>query len=167
MAEKRTRFVGAHPHAIDDKGRTVLPAKIRNQLGETAILARLDDCVGLFNPEDWDDVAERLQLAVDEAETDAELRVAMRALRMFTSESVEVSPDQQGRIVIPATLREHADLNGELVSHGVVTRTEIWNRERFYAANQAMDETEEEEARYGVRKGLQRSPAERARASAP
>jgi len=163
MAEQRTRFVGTHTHAIDDKGRTVLPVKIRAQLGETAILAKLDDCVGLFTPESWDDVFERLQLQVDEAETDEDLDIAMQALRLFTSESVEVTPDQQGRIVIPASLREAADLQGELVSHGLVTRTEIWNRSRFEALNTPTDPNQEQRARIGIRRGLQRTPAERAR----
>ena len=44
MAEQRTRFVGTHEHGLDDKGRMVLPAKIRAQLGETGMIAMADGC---------------------------------------------------------------------------------------------------------------------------
>lgn len=160
MAEK-TRFAGAHEHAIDDKGRTVLPVKVRAQLGESAFLAALDDCLGLFTGEGWDAVVERYQARIDDAVTDEDLDLASDAMRDFTMLSTEVSLDQQGRVVIPAALREAVgiDAPGPLVTFGVGDRAEIWNPER-YAATRTADAAARRSAK---RRGLQRTPAERAR----
>jgi MraZ protein len=164
MADK-TRFAGAHEHAIDDKGRTVLPVKVRAQLGESAFIAALDDCLGLFTAEGWDDVVERYQARVDDAVTDDDLDLAMDALRDFTMQSAEVTLDQQGRVVIPVALREAVGIEspGPLVTYGVGDRAEIWNPERFAASR-----TPDSEARRSAkRRGLQRTAAERARLAEP
>ena len=163
MAEHRTRFLGTYPHGIDEKGRMVLPAKIRAQLGETAILAKLDDCIGLFTPEEFDRVADRFEDALDEAEElgdDVAIRKALKALRRFTADATEVTPDQQGRIVVPAVLRDYAGLRGEVVTNGVLRRAEIWARDRWMADEDASDV---EVASTATRKGLTRGrPRDRA-----
>jgi MraZ protein len=166
MAEHRTRFLGTYEHGIDEKGRMVLPAKIRAQLGETAILAKLDDCIGLFTPEGFDKVAARFEDALDEAEeTDDEIaiRKALKALRRFTADATEVTPDQQGRIVVPAVLRSYAGLEGEVVTNGVLRRAEIWARARWIADE---DESDAEVARTATRRGLTRG-RDRHRADEP
>jgi len=166
MAEQRTRFLGTYHHGIDEKGRMVLPAKIRAQLGETAILAKLDGCIGLFTPEGFDKVAARFEDALDEAEAaddDEAIRKALKALRRFTADAVEVTPDQQGRIVIPAVLRAYAGLESEVVTNGVLRRAEIWAKERWEADE---DESDQEVARTAARRGLTRGRGERERVDA-
>lgn len=94
MAEQRPRFLGTHHHGIDEKGRMVLPAKIRAQLGETAILAKLDRCIGLFTPEEFDRVAARFEDALDEAEEaddEEAIERALKALRRFMADASEVT----------------------------------------------------------------------------
>ena len=54
MADQRPRFVGTYEHGLDDKGRMVLPAKIRAQLGETGMVAKLDGCLGLWTLDGFD-----------------------------------------------------------------------------------------------------------------
>ncbi len=156
MAEQRPRFLGTHPHGIDEKGRMVLPAKIRAQLGETAILAKLDRCIGLFTPDEFERVAGRFEDALDEAElADDEdaMEKALLALRRFTADASEVTPDQQGRIVVPAVLREYAGLTDQVVTNGVLRRAEIWSKERWEADEAASDT---EVARTARTRGLTR-----------
>lgn len=160
MAEGSPEFLGTHVHGIDDNGRMVLPAKIRAQLGETAILAKLDDCIGLFPKAEFRRVAARFEDALDEAEAsgdDDQLFKALRAIRRFSGDAIEVTPDQQGRIVVPAVLREFADLQGELVTVGVLRRAEIWNRQRWEGDTDAADDDVRTTAlRRGVTRGQRR-----------
>ena len=95
MAEQRTRFVGTYDHGLDDKGRMVLPAKIRAQLGETGLLGKLDGCLGLWTVEGFDKAADDIEALADAGE------VTTGALRAFIADAHEITPDQQGRIVIP------------------------------------------------------------------
>lgn len=162
MAEHRPRFLGTHHHGIDEKGRMVLPAKIRAQLGETAILAKLDRCIGLFTPEEFDRVAARFEDALDEAEEaddEEAIERALKALRRFMADASEVTPDQQGRIVVPAVLREYAGLRDQVVTNGVLRRAEIWARDVWEADEAASDE---EVARTARTRGLTRGRRSRA-----
>lgn len=156
MAAERPRFLGTHPHGIDEKGRMVLPAKIRAQLGETAVLAKLDRCIGLFTPAEFERVAGRFEDALDEAELSGDevaMDKALMALRRFTADASEVTPDQQGRIVVPLVLREYAGLSDQVVTNGVLRRAEIWSRERWEADEAASDT---EVARTARTRGLTR-----------
>lgn len=127
MAEQRTRFVGTHEHGLDDKGRMVLPAKIRAQLGESGMVAMADGCLGLWTVEGFDAIADRVAAAVEARETDPAV------LRKFMAYACEVIPDQQGRVVIPQVLRDYAALGSEVVVNGRRDRAEIWAKERWRA----------------------------------
>jgi transcriptional regulator MraZ len=127
MAEHRTRFVGTHEHGLDDKGRMVLPAKIRAQLGETGMVGMADGCLGLWTIDGFDEIADRVAAAVEARETEPAV------LRKFMAYAFEVTPDQQGRVVIPQVLRDHAHLGSEVVVNGRRDRAEIWAKERWDA----------------------------------
>jgi MraZ protein len=127
MAEQRTRFVGTHEHGLDDKGRMVLPAKIRAQLGETGMVGMADGCLGLWTIDGFDAIADRLAGAVEEGAAEPTV------LRKFMAFAAEVTPDQQGRVVIPQVLRDHAGLGSEVVVNGRRDRAEIWAKERWEA----------------------------------
>jgi len=127
MAEQRTRFVGTHEHGLDDKGRMVLPAKIRAQLGETGMVAMADDCLGLWTIEGFDAIADRVAAAVEAREAEPAV------LRKFRAYACEVTPDLQGRVVIPQVLRDYAGLGSEVVVNGRRDRAEIWAKERWEA----------------------------------
>lgn len=133
MAEQRAQFIGTHEQRLDDKGRMVLPAKIRAQLGEGGVIAKLDDCLGLWSHEGFLDVATVLEDAVEDATTDDEREEALDALRQFVGDAVEITPDQQGRIVINATLRAYAGLGSDVVIKGLIRRAEIWDRDAWHA----------------------------------
>ena len=127
MAEQRTRFVGTHEHGLDDKGRMVLPAKIRLQLGERGMVAMADECLGLWTLEGFDEIADRVAAAVEAREAEPAV------LRKFMAYACEVTPDAQGRVVIPQVLRDYAGLGSEVVVNGRRDRAEIWAKERWEA----------------------------------
>lgn len=133
MAEQRAQFIGTHEHGLDDKGRMVLPAKIRAQLGESGVIAKLDGCLGLWTHEGFLEVATAFEDAVEDATTEDEREEARDAMRLFVGDAVEISPDQQGRIVINATLREYAGLGSDVVIKGLIRRAEIWDRDIWHA----------------------------------
>ena len=112
MAEQRTRFVGTYPHGLDDKGRMVLPAKIRAQLGETGMVGMADRCLGLWTLEGFDAIADRLAAAVAAGEAEREV------LRKFMAFAAEVTPDQQGRVSSPRSSATYAGLGSEVVVNG-------------------------------------------------
>ena len=125
MAEHKAQFVGIYEHGLDDKGRMVLPSKIRAHLGETGVLGMLDRCLGLWTQEGFAKVAEGMREQVTEGALD------MDAFRLFTAHAAEVSPDQQGRIVVPPALRTYAALGREAVVVGALDRAEIWDAGRW------------------------------------
>jgi MraZ protein len=133
MAEQRSRFVGIYEHGVDDKGRMVLPSRVRAQLGETGMLGMLDDCLGLWTVEGFDTVSDELlaRVAADE--------VTMNAFRTFTAYAAEISPDAQGRVVIPQRLRDYAGITNEVVINGRVDRAEIWDKAAWDANAPAGD----------------------------
>ncbi|MER3469319.1 MAG: division/cell wall cluster transcriptional repressor MraZ [Thermoflexus sp.] len=114
-------FLGEYRHGIDAKGRLFLPARYRPFFASGAVLTRgLEPCLYLFT---WSGrrVAERisaLPLTVPEAR---EWR------RFFFGGAFDVVPDEQGRILIPASLRAYAGLEAQAVIVGVHTHLEIWS----------------------------------------
>lgn len=127
-------LMGEFKHNIDAKGRLIMPAKFREDLGEKFIITRgMDGCLFGYPQNEWSALEEKLkQLPL--AKKDA------RAFTRFYSAATECELDKQGRINIPQTLREHADL--EKVCHviGVSDRIEIWSQERW---TKFSDEAEE------------------------
>jgi MraZ protein len=127
MAEHRIRFVGTYEHGLDEKGRMVLPAKIRALLGETGMVGMADGCLGLWTIDGFDDIADRLAEKVQAGEA------SPTVLRKFMAFAAEVTPDQQGRVVIPQVLRDFAGLGSEVVVNGRRDRAEIWAKDRWTA----------------------------------
>ncbi|MFP4511896.1 MAG: division/cell wall cluster transcriptional repressor MraZ [Acidimicrobiales bacterium] len=118
-------FLGTFEHSLDDKGRVVLPSTFRSALAEGGVLAKLDDCIGLWTPEEFEKVASLLQDKVREGQ------VSQDALRVFAADAATVRPDSQGRISIPPRLREHSGLDRELIINGRLDRIELWSVERW------------------------------------
>jgi len=112
---------------MDEKGRVSLPAAFRKEAeGERFILLQWEKpFLTLFPEEIWTGVQDRL-LEYRRAESDS-----WNYVREITANAVEVSPDKQGRILIPAWLQSAASLQGTVVLSGVIDRIEIWNPEEF------------------------------------
>lgn len=120
-------FLGTSNHNVDSKGRIVLPAKFREELGETFYIARGfgNPCVQVMSSEQFERISRNImELPADKA---------MALQYTFTASAAEVTPNASGRVMIPQTLREFADLDGEALVIGMNNRIEIWNKSRFEA----------------------------------
>ena len=123
-------FLGAYEHQLDDKGRVALPAAFRKEAeGESLVLIHGwdDPHLTLLPKPVWERMLERL---MELRRTDA---AAANAVRRLLARATEVTPDKQGRILLPAPLQEAADLSGAVVLHGNIDRIELWSPARFRA----------------------------------
>lgn len=117
-------FIGEYEHNVDVKGRVIMPAKLREDIGDKFIITKgLDGCLFAYSQSEWANFEEKLK-SLPLAQKNAR-----NFVRFFLSGAVECEIDKQGRFLIPANLREHANLDKEIVIIGVGTRLEIWNRE--------------------------------------
>lgn len=119
-------FMGEYQHTIDEKGRMIIPAKFRDDLGDQFVITRgLDNCLFVYPKEEWKVLEQKLK-ALPFTRSDA------RAFtRFFFSGATECELDKQGRVNIPGALRQHAKLEKECVVIGVSNRVEIWSREMW------------------------------------
>ncbi len=119
-------FLGTHTPRLDDKGRLFLPAKFRDQLAEGLVITKgQDHCLYLWALPEFERLAEAVRTAP----------VTAKAVRdysriFFASASDEV-PDRQGRITVPAALREYAGLGRDCVVTGAGNRVEIWDADSW------------------------------------
>ena len=117
-------FIGEYEHTVDVKGRVIMPAKLREDIGDKFIITKgLDGCLFAYSQSEWANFEEKLK-SLPLAQKNAR-----NFVRFFLSGAVECEIDKQGRFLIPSNLREHASLDKEIVIIGVGTRLEIWNRE--------------------------------------
>ena len=121
-------FMGEYSHSLDPKGRLIMPAKFREQLGDTFVVTKgLDQCLYIYANEDWKVFEEKLsQLPLTNKDT-------RRLVRFFLAGACECETDKQGRILLPSVLREYAGLEKDVVLAGTSGRIEIWSRDRYLA----------------------------------
>lgn len=116
-------FVGQYEHQMDEKGRVSLPSAFRREAGSDrfVLLQWEKPYLTLFPEGKWNDVQDRL-LQYRRSEPEAWNRV-----RLIVASAVEVSPDKQGRILVPAGLQAAAGLSGSVLLSGNIDRVEIWD----------------------------------------
>ncbi len=127
LARDVPRFTGRAEHALDEKGRLVVPARFRDRLGAKFIvtIAEPDPCLALYPQVTWEAFCERL----DAAEVkDERFR---RFVRHVFANTEEVGCDAQGRLLIPPALRAYAAIDRDAVTIGSLTRVEVWAKERL------------------------------------
>ena len=124
---------GSYNHTIDAKGRLFIPAKLREDLGDTFYVAMgADGCLSVYSEASWSKFTEQFEsLPYSKA----------KALRPLFANAAKCEPDAQGRILIPAKLRAYAGLKKDVTVIGVAKRAEIWSSERWKAMEQ--EETED------------------------
>ncbi|MDO4941366.1 MAG: division/cell wall cluster transcriptional repressor MraZ [Lachnospiraceae bacterium] len=124
-------FMSEYRHTADTKGRLIIPAKFREEIGEQFYLTRgLDGCLFLFPEKEWEEFEGKLRQLPVTFNKDAR-----QFVRFFTTGATNGQFDKQGRILIPQTLREFADIQKEVVVAGSLNKLEIWSKERWDAAN--------------------------------
>ena len=130
-------FVGEYSHSLDSKGRLIIPSRFREALGDTFMVTKgLDGCLSIYDMEGWKNLESKLQaLPLTNAN-------ARKFTRFMLGGAIECEVDKQGRILIPANLREFAHLTKDVALVGVGGRIEIWDKETWIQVS-AYDDMEE------------------------
>lgn len=127
MHAELPRFAGSEQHALDHKGRLIVPARFRERLGSPFVLtiAPPDACLALYPMPTWVEFCGRLEAVPQKDER------YRRYVRYLFAHSEEGECDAQGRVIVPARLRAYAGIERNVVSVGLLTRIEIWAKERY------------------------------------
>lgn len=133
--EGDTMFLGEYQHSLDAKGRLIIPAKFREQIGEKCVITLgLDGCMFLFSPDDWENLSKQV----------SELPLNRKDMRLFSrkffASASELDFDKQGRIPLPQKLIQNLEFSKEVSIVGVANRVELWPTERW----EKMSEEEED-----------------------
>ncbi len=125
--ESSPMFMGTYNHAVDPKGRIIIPGKLRKGLGDSFVVTRgWDECLYAYPIAEWERVAANFMANVpDNTKNGRELK------RFFLSGACECELDKQGRILLPSHLREYAGLEKESVFIGMMNKVEIWSKGKY------------------------------------
>lgn len=127
-------FMGEFHHTLDEKGRIILPSKIRFELGENFIVTRgLDNCLYIYSEEGWNSIISKYKELPNTKD-------ARNFMRFFLSGATQNNTDKQGRLNISQSLIKYASLKKECIIIGVNDHLEIWSEENW---NRFMEENEE------------------------
>ena len=131
-------FTGEYRHTVDGKGRIAVPARFRAQLDAGAFVSRwMDACLAIHTRSGWEELATKV----------AALPITDQASRLFQrfvfAGAAEVELDGQGRILVPAYLRESIDLATEAVVVGSRDHAEIWAPAAWDTYRRALDDPQE------------------------
>ena len=117
-------YIGEYHHTIDEKGRIIIPAKFRDELGSEFIVTRgIENCLFVYSMNNWNTICEKLN-SLPFTRKDART-----FNRFFMSGATNVELDKQGRINISSPLINYANLKKDCVVIGTGDRLEIWSKE--------------------------------------
>ena len=123
-------FIGEYQHALDSKNRMIVPSKLREELGNKFVITKgLDGCLYADTQDEWKNLEEKMKTLP------LTNRDARSFVRFFFAGACEIEMDKQGRGLIPQNLKEYAGIEKEIVSIGVLTRVEIWSKEKWQEYN--------------------------------
>ena len=135
-------FRGRFEHNVDAKGRVSLPAKYRDIMStnytDRLVITNYDSCLIAYPYEEWVTFEENFrQYSIMQEDVEV-------FMHYFISGATECTIDKLGRILIPPILRKHAGLEREIVFVGMITRIQIWDKQRweqkFQKAQEAFDQ---------------------------
>jgi MraZ protein len=121
-------FRGKYEHTMTDKGRISVPARFREVLNEkygeeSLIITNFDRCLIVYPLKEWDEIEKKA------AELPQFKQEVISFLRHLIGNADDSPIDGQGRILIPQSLRNHAQIKREVVMIGMLTKFEIWAKE--------------------------------------
>lgn len=119
-------LIGEYEHSLDAKGRLIMPAKLREGIGEKFIVTKgLDGCLFAFSLEEWANFEQKLRtLPISNKD-------ARAFSRFFFAGAVECEIDKQGRFLISSNLRDFAEFIKDVIIVGMDSRIEIWSKEKW------------------------------------
>lgn len=120
-------FGGEYRHTLDAKNRIFIPAKLREELGATFVVAKdiREKCLKVYSLEGWEAYIAPLR--------EQKRKLSEKIIRFLHSSLVQVTPDSQGRIVLPPDLVAHAEMVRDAVIVGCCDYAEIWAEEAYTA----------------------------------
>jgi MraZ protein len=127
LQEVGSVLVGGDQYSLDAKGRVNFPAKLREGLGESFIIVRgLDKnkCLWVYSEAEWKILEDKMRAFPISQSRDIQMF-------LYKDAEMDVVPDKQGRVLIPAKLREYAELNRDVLVFGVSSHVEIWNSDIY------------------------------------
>lgn len=131
-------FRGSSFHTIDPKGRIIIPSRFRDVVGTEEkggiMISRLDKSLSGYTYDQWEIIEQKILSMAEKSENIRRFR------RVFIGGAFDCTWDRQGRILIPPSLRQYAELEKEIVLVGVLDHFEIWSRENWEQENLAMEE---------------------------
>ena len=132
-------FLGQYEHSLDKKGRIIMPAKFRENLGDSFVITLgLEKCLFVYPMEEWEKLSQNLQnLPLGKKDTRA-------FKRTLASRALISSFDQQGRVVINKYLRDYAEIEKDIIVIGVFERVEIWDSKKWERYSQETEQSYEE-----------------------
>ena len=139
-------FMGEYNHTIDIKGRIIIPSKFREALGDEFVVTQgLDGCLFVYPNEEWMNFVTQLKNLPGSKE-------ARQLQRYFMAGAATCEVDKQGRILIPNKLREQAGLEKDIVFVGVLSKIEIWSKDKWESNNDYddMDQIAEHMSEFGL-----------------
>lgn len=120
-------FMGEFHHTVDNKGRLIIPSRVREDLGEQFIVTRgLEKCLFIYPKNEWNSIIQKYKQLPDTKDR-------RYFMRIFLSGATICELDKQGRINIPIPLLEYASLEKDCIIIGVDERLEVWSKERWDA----------------------------------
>jgi len=131
-------ITGEHRVSLDEKGRLLVPSKVRNEIpGNSIVLTKgIDNCLWMFPPEEWSRIADVVM-----SQTNSFNKAGRALQRRIIAPAQELEVDKSGRINISGILRDYAGLKKECVVLGVKNYLEIWDEEAYL---QYMDDSDED-----------------------
>lgn len=118
-------MTGEYQHALDNKGRIFIPARLRDELGQVVyVTLSMDRCLSAYSTENWEALTEKVN---------ALPYVRQRKMRPLFAYAVRCEVDAQGRILLPLNLREWAGLEKNVTVVGCNNHAELWSSESWKA----------------------------------
>ena len=134
-------FLGTHAPRLDEKGRLILPAKYRDELaGGVVITKGQERCLYVFPQEEFARITEALRTAPVTAKSVRDYS------RVFFASASDELPDKQGRVTIPAGLRDYAGLSRDCTVIGAGSRVEVWDTTAWTAYLETTEQAFAEQA---------------------
>ena len=135
-------FIGEYHHTIDEKGRIIIPAKFREELGNSFIITRgIENCLFVYSMDNWERICNKLN-SLPFTKKDAR-----NFMRFFLSGATSVELDKQGRVNVTSPLIDYAGLEKDCVVIGTGDRLEIWAKSSwdnyFYSTKDSMSDIAE------------------------
>ena len=131
-------FVGEYARQLDERGRFILPAKIREKLSGTVYItiAPLEKCLNLYTEEEWESISQKVAALPGSIDTNVS-----KFTRKFFSKALTCEIDKQGRIPLTPTILEAAGLKKDIVLVGANSKLEIWDAEAWEQMNEEDDDS--------------------------